>query len=242
VIDTHCHLLPALDDGPSSHADSIQLARMLAAEGVTRVLCTPHYSARYPTSTTRASERIERLRGDLAAIGIQLELALAAEVSVERVLHASADELDGRSVAGRFVLVELASDVPRGGPAAVADRLEGQGLAPVFAHPERWLANRHAIDVLDELCSRGAWLQVVAASLVGSSRPEVWETAWELVASGRADVVASDAHRAGGRRVQLRALADLLDSRAGPSRRRDLLEDAPGRLLAGLPRAELAAT
>lgn len=236
MIDTHCHLLPRLDDGPSSGADSISLARTLASEGVTRVLCTPHYSSRYPTPTALARDRLERLRADLDAIAVPLELDLAAELSVERALGASAEELAARTVGGRFLLVELASNVRRGGPAAVAERLEHEGLAPVFAHPERWIAKRHTVDVLDDLRAAGAWLQVVAASLVGSSRPEVWETAWELIATGRADLVASDAHRAGGRRTQLRALSDLLDERCGVERRAELLEHAPARLLAGVSR------
>jgi protein-tyrosine phosphatase len=126
-------------------------------------------------------------------------------------------------------------------PFAVAERLAAEGLHAVFAHPERWLAARGRVDLLDDLRARGAWLQAVAPSLVGSARHEVWEAAWELVTTGRADLVGSDAHRAGGRRVQLRALGDLLEARCGAERRDDLLEHAPRRLLAGLPRAELAA-
>lgn len=239
MIDTHCHLLPGVDDGPASYADSLELARTLVGEGVTRVLCTPHYSNRYPTPLDRARDRFERLRTDLAAIGMPLELELAAEVSVDLALRAPADELAARAIAGRFLLVELVSDAPRDAAGAVGERLEAQGLEPVFAHPERWLAKRGSIDLLDELRSRGAWLQVVSASLVGSSRADVWEAAWELVVTGRADLVGSDSHRAGGRRVQLRALADLLDARCGPERRVDMLEHAPARLLAGASRSAL---
>ena len=241
MIDTHCHLLPGLDDGPASPVDSLSLARMLAEEGATSVLCTPHYSQRYPTPLDRARERLERAREDLAAVGVALELQLAAEVSTEAALAAAPRELAARAVAGRFLLVELVAGVGREVPAAVVERLEAEGLQPVFAHPERWLAGR-PVDLLDELCARGAWLQVVSPSLLGSSRPDVWETAWELVTTARADLVASDAHRAGGRRVRLRALADLLDARCGETRRRELLEHAPARLLAGLSRAELTPT
>ena len=240
MIDTHCHLLPGLDDGPASPADSVQLARALDGEGVTRVLCTPHYSRRYPTSSATARERLARARSDLAAVGVPVELELAAEVSAELALSAPSAELADRAVAGRALLVELVSGLPESTPQAVADRLAEEGLQPVFAHPERWLAGRGRADVLDELQARGAWLQVVAPSLLGSSSPEVWEIAWELVTTGRADLVGSDAHRAGGRRVRLRGLADLLAARCGEARRVELLERAPARLLAGLRRAELA--
>lgn len=241
MIDTHCHLLPGLDDGPAAETDAIRLARVLSDEGVTRVLCTPHYSRRYPTAFAETRHRLERLRADLAAVGVALELDLAAEVSAELVLEMRGEELAARAIAGCFLLVELVSGLPRTLPPAVADRLAAEGLVPVFAHPERWLAGGRT-DLLDELRSQGAWLQIVAPSLVGSSSPEVWETAWELVTTGRADLVGSDAHRAGGRRVRLRGLADLLEARCGEERRDDLLEHAPARLLAGLPRPELAAS
>jgi len=240
VIDTHCHLLPRLDDGPASEADCVRLARKLSEEGVTRIVCTPHWSERYPTSVEGARERLERARSDLAAMDIRVELELAAEVSVELALRGRTEELTSRAIAGRFVLVELVSGLSRDAPLAVANRLGAEGLEPVFAHPERWLAARRRVDTLDDLRARGAWLQVVVPSLVGSSGPEIWEAAWELVTAGRADLVGTDAHRAGGRRVQLRALADLLDGRCGRDRRRDLLEHAPARLLAGLPRPDLA--
>lgn len=242
MIDTHCHLLPGLDDGPASQADSVRLARALREEGVTRILCTPHYSRRYPTALVEARDRLDRVRADLDAVGVALDLDLAAEVSAELALRAPGAELAARAIAGRFLLVELVSHLPRTMPSAVADRLAAEGLVPVFAHPERWLAGGGSSDLLDDLRTRGAWLQIVAPSLVGSSRPEVWETAWELVATGRADLVGSDAHRAGGRRVQLRGLADLLEARCGEERRDELLEHAPARLLAGLPRPELAAS
>jgi protein-tyrosine phosphatase len=236
VIDTHCHLLPGLDDGPASEADSVRLARALAEEGVTHVLCTPHYSRRYPTSHDEARNRFERARSDLAAVGVELELTLAAEVSAELALRARSAELLARAIAGRFLLVELVSGEPRDVPPAVVERLAAQGLETVFAHPERWLASQRRVDLLDDLRARGAWLQVVVPSLAGSSSPEIWEAGWELVTTGRADLVGSDAHRAGGRRTQLRALADLLDARCGAERRVELLEHAPARLLAGVSR------
>jgi protein-tyrosine phosphatase len=241
VIDTHCHLLPGLDDGPASGADAVRLARALSEEGVTRILCTPHYSRRYPTAFVAARDRFDRVRANLAAVGVALELDLAAEVSAELALRAPGAELAARAIAGRFLLVELVSGLPRTMPSAVADRLAADGFLPVFAHPERWLAGGGRVDLLDDLRSQGAWLQIVAPSLVGSASPEVWEIAWELVATGRADLVGSDAHRAGGRRVRLRGLADLIDARCGEERRDELLQHAPARLLAGLPRPELAA-
>jgi protein-tyrosine phosphatase len=233
VIDTHCHLLPAVDDGPRTEADFIALARVLAAEGVTRIVCTPHYSARHASPVTLVRDRLERARDVLATLEIPLELDLGAEVSVERALAAPAEDLRSRAIAVDSLLVELVSDVPGGAPLRVLERLGKEGMRPIFAHPERWLARTGDLAAVDDLQDAGALLQIVAPSLIGTTSAHVWRIAWELVASGRADLVGSDAHRAGGRRVRLRALAELLDERCGVERRMELLVGAPQRLLAG---------
>jgi protein-tyrosine phosphatase len=38
MIDTHCHLLPGLDDGPRTVREALQLAQMMVADGITSVL------------------------------------------------------------------------------------------------------------------------------------------------------------------------------------------------------------
>ena len=46
-VDAHCHCLPAIDDGPRTMADALELCRALAADGVTTVVATPHQLGAY---------------------------------------------------------------------------------------------------------------------------------------------------------------------------------------------------
>ena len=57
MIDTHCHLLPAIDDGPPSTRESLELARQLVDTGVRMVVCTPHFSRRFPTDHAETRDR-----------------------------------------------------------------------------------------------------------------------------------------------------------------------------------------
>ena len=56
MIDTHCHLLPGLDDGPATLPGSLDLARALVADGVEHVVCTPHFSRRHLTDVETGLE------------------------------------------------------------------------------------------------------------------------------------------------------------------------------------------
>ena len=232
MIDTHCHLLAGVDDGPRTDADALRLARRLVDDGVTAVVCTPHFSDQFATPVLVARERHARLGADLALVGVELETHLAAELSVPRALNTPPSRLAVRALARRYLLVELVRDTPRDAVREVCERLAPFGLVPVLAHPERCVAVQSDPAILVEGKKAGALVQVVAPSLSGRMGNAIWTSAWHLVASGIADLVASDAHRASANSPQLGAVADLIESRCGAERRLELTEHAPGRLLA----------
>ncbi|MDX6515121.1 MAG: protein-tyrosine phosphatase [Gaiellaceae bacterium] len=229
MIDTHCHLLPALDDGPGNRAESLALASALSRAGVTAILCTPHFSRRYPTLHELARERLVQARKELAAAEIPLELRLAAEIAPALLLGAGDDEIAARR-SGPFILVELEPDTPRGFVEQALVRCSGLDLVPVFAHPERCAAVRRDPGVLDEARAGGALTQSVASSLAGRWGHEVEASAWSFLGTGRIDIVASDAHRVGRRGLALVDALAGLQRRFGAEAVRLLTEQAPGRI------------
>lgn len=78
MIDTHCHLVPGVDDGPSDQREAVELARALTADGVTDAICTPHYARMSPFRHETAAKRLAALSVALRAAGTPLELTLAA--------------------------------------------------------------------------------------------------------------------------------------------------------------------
>ena len=233
MIDTHCHLLPQLDDGPASDRAALALASGLAASGVTFVLCTPHYSSRYPTDHVEALRQEAALVRLLESERIDLEIAVAAEVSPERAIAADPDELVARSISGRFALVELLPDTSEVSLGTISARLGELDLVPIFAHPERCRALARDLAPLDDARREGALVQVVATSLTGRWGAEVEAVAWRLVDTGRTDVIASDAHhRRHG--VVLQRAAALIEDRLGETVRRELTERRPKCIVSGI--------
>ncbi len=235
MIDTHCHLLPGLDDGPRTPAEALELARALAADGVIAVACTPHFSRQFPTPHAEALERLHELRVELDSAAVPLAITLAAEVSPGHVAALPDDELATRAIAGRYLVVEALPDATPSALATLVERATGLGLAPVLAHPERSRAVQRRVAVLDPLRAAGALVQVVAPSLLGRWGEDVAAAAWRLVDTGRADLLASDAHGTRRRRVHLREATALVRRRLGDGVAAQMTEERPARVVRGLP-------
>lgn len=233
MIDTHCHLVPGVDDGPADQREAVELARALAADGVTGVVCTPHYARMFPFRWESAVERLASLSSALEATGTHLDLTLAAEIHPALAVSAPLEELQRRSIAGRFAVVEVLHDSPAPFFASASARLAEAGLLPIFAHPERCGAVQRHIGLVDEARHHGALIQVVAPSLIGRWGDDVTAAAWRLVDTGRTDLIGSDAHGVRRRRVHLRHAADLIEEKVGPAVVDLLLEQNPRTVLSG---------
>jgi protein-tyrosine phosphatase len=233
VIDTHCHLLPGLDDGPPDTPAAIALAAALADQGVTQVVCTPHFSRRYPVDRAAARAALERLRPQLERERIPLELHLGAEATPERVLEEPDEELQARSIAGRFLLVEVVGSTALATLELVQHRLAPLDLVAVFGHPERCRTVQRRPEALRALRDEGALVQVVAPSLIGRWGLETSGAALELIDAGLVDLLASDAHGAERRRPHLLAAAEMVARRWGDEVRATMTERMPAHLLEG---------
>lgn len=231
MIDTHCHLLHALDDGPADLAEAVELARELAAAGVERVVCTPHFSRRYKTGVSAAEARLAELEEHVAREGVPLSLSLAAETSPAFAVSEPIAELSARTIEGRFLLVELEPATPAAVLETVLGRLDAQRLRPIFAHPERSRSVREQPRLLAEARAAGALVQVVAPSLTGRWGSSVGAGAWRLLDAGVVDLLASDSHRRGSGATQLARAGEAVAARYGDDVLAELTERAPARVL-----------
>jgi protein-tyrosine phosphatase len=234
MIDLHSHLLPGLDDGPATLEESIEMARAMAADGVTLVAATPHVRDDYPTPATSVEDGIRELRSALAAAAVAIEVRPGGEVAVDWADRADIGDLRGYGLAGNpaVLLVEfpyLGWPLELG---MVCNRLLGEGVTPILAHPERNDRVQAQPERLEELVERGVLVQLTASSVSGRRGSRSRKAAYELLDAGLAHLVGSDAHRAPGPGSRLSDAADALHD---PPLARWLLELVPAALVDGAP-------
>ncbi len=63
MIDIHCHLLPNVDDGPTSWEESLEMARIASQDGIRIAVTTPHWVQRtgWEPSPNEIKKKVEVL-------------------------------------------------------------------------------------------------------------------------------------------------------------------------------------
>ncbi|MEA2305964.1 MAG: protein-tyrosine phosphatase [Solirubrobacteraceae bacterium] len=197
MIDLHCHILPGIDDGPQTLADSLAIARAAVAAGTRTIVATPHVSWEYPgVDADVVASGVATVQDALRAEGIPLELRTGAEIAMTRATDLSEEELARlRLGGGPWLLVECPlSPTPSLAFEAGCGRLVEQGHRLVLAHPERSPMMQRDPALLERLVGQGALCSVTAGALVGRFGSTVERFARDLVRRGLGHDVASDAH------------------------------------------------
>lgn len=234
MIDLHCHILPGIDDGPATAAETLDLARAHSAAGMTAIVATSHVSPRYPNDSQTIHDGVASLNARLAGEGIGLEVIAGAEVSILQVGELAAGELGRlRLGGGSWLLIEspftmLADSLP-----TLIGAVQAQGHRVILAHPERCQAFQRRPDLLERLVrGQGVLTSVTAGALIGRFGRDVQRFALALAQQGLIHNVASDAHDCERRPP---GIADAM-RRAGLEAHIELLtETVPAAILTGAP-------
>jgi protein-tyrosine phosphatase len=197
MIDLHCHVIPGVDDGAEDLSESVAMCRLAARDGCTALFATPHQ--RHPSWWNGDRPELERRLTTLRErVGSLLEIHAGGEIRVDSDLLAEIERIPGGQLfplgRSRYLLIELDRSGLGPDPVPLVHELVVAGWRPILAHPEHfpWLMTEP--ELLDRLAEAGALFQFTAMSLLGrfGQRPERWSR--QLIDSGLAHFVASDAH------------------------------------------------
>ena len=117
MIDLHYHVLPGIDDGPRTMADSVALAAAAAAGATRTIVATPHISSQWPDNRAATiSAAVDELNAHPRRAGVPVEVVAGAEVALSRAAELDACELEAlRLGGGPWLLVECPLKTPAPG-------------------------------------------------------------------------------------------------------------------------------
>ncbi|HXY79521.1 MAG TPA: CpsB/CapC family capsule biosynthesis tyrosine phosphatase [Candidatus Bathyarchaeia archaeon] len=234
MIDIHCHILPALDDGADSLDTACAMAEMAIADGVTHVIGTPHAHPSYRFNPELIRQRRDELQARFEG---RLKLATGCDFhmsfeNLQEIRHdAERFTLNQKS----YLLVEFADYAIPPSLDQALHELQLAGLRPIVTHPERNPLLRAQPDRLYKWLRQGCYAQVTAQSLLGRFGEAAREMTEVWLDAGAVHFVASDAHNVTTRPLRLKEAYDRISETRGEDVARALLVDNPLAAFEGRP-------
>jgi protein-tyrosine phosphatase len=231
VIDTHCHLLPFIDDGAADWDAALEMAHQACADGIRQVIATPHWTG-VQGESEKILTRLDELRQRLQMEGIPLKLHTGNEVVLVPSLMEALKEGRAFTLAGSsYVLLETAQLEHGAFTQSALFQLQSNGYRVILAHPERVRSWHGYLAEVRDLIQRGCFLQVNTTSVLGGFGRDVKRAAEELLRLGWVSLLATDSHSAAARppllTEALQRCAEILGDEAADA----LVQGNPARVL-----------
>jgi len=243
VIDLHSHILPGLDDGPSTWEDSLEMARMAVEDGIHTMVATPHLFPRRYFNQGEVNhkgvvlEKIREFKERLEAAGLDLEILPGCDfpLSYDGLQLLEDNQIltinDGR----RYLLLEFPDSFLPPATEETCFRLISKRIVPIITHPERHLVFQEMPQKLRRLIDLGCLVQVTGSSLTGGFGRRVARIARDLLRKGYCHVLASDAHDPRRRPPLLSQAVELASSQVGRGPALDMVTLLPEKIVKGEP-------
>jgi len=218
LIDLHCHLLPAVDDGAKDIYNAMSLAKVAVEQGISHLLLTPHHlDGKYVNHKLDVIQKAAHLQDELNKLELPLQIFPSQEVHLngELLEKIATDDVLFMDETDRYLLLELPhDDVPKYTEQIIFE-LVARNIRPVIAHPERNHAIQKDPSKLYELIALGCLTQLTCSSYLGNFGKQVQALTEKIIRSNQGFVFASDAHNFEGRRFLMKEAFERLTAEEG---------------------------
>lgn len=218
MIDLHCHILPGIDDGAKTMDDSMAMARVAVAEGITHILATPHYkNGRWTNEKDVVLQSVAAVQKELDNRDIPLTIFPGQEVRivgelVEDILENKIQFVDEDN---KYLMIEFPTATIPAFTDSLFFNLQKTGVTPIIVHPERNHAILNDPTVLLDLVQKGALAQLTAGSYIGSFGKKIQKLSKQLIESNLVHFIASDAHNTTTRTFYMKDAYSKLEKEFG---------------------------
>lgn len=237
MIDIHCHILPAIDDGPHDMTETLEMCRLSLEDGVTGVFATPHlFHGMFHTDSDSIAAAHHQVTSTLTAEGIPLKLYLGSDLHLTPHIGDSLKSGEALTLnGGRYFLLEPSFRLLPPNLTETVFALISEGFVPIITHPERNEQFLRKEERLLELLGLGALCQITAMSVTGELGEACRRFSQSLLEAGAVHFIASDAHSAGWRRPGISAAREVAEGLMGAEEARKLVLDHPQAVIDDLP-------
>ena len=225
ITDWHTHILPEMDDGSKSVAESLDLLKLSCLQGVSTVVLTPHFypHKESPASFFRRRERAERLLDDAVfecdrEAGQRPSRILGAEVYYFHELASMEDKDLLRLCIAQtnMLMIEMPESVWEESAFLCLEKLlyERQ-IIPLIAHIDRYYKSVSDYERLQRLIEEGLRVQLNADILLN---PFSRKRALRWIDEGFVHLIGSDCHNMNVRKPNIGKAFDVLQKSFGRER------------------------
>ena len=137
MIDIHAHILPAIDDGPKTIEESIEICKVAANDGIKKIVATPHSkNGVYETKSVAIIKAVDALNTQLLVKKIDIDILPGAEIHICEGLVENIKNGDVLTInnGGKFILLELPFVFVPPGTDKFIFNLKSNGIIPIIAH------------------------------------------------------------------------------------------------------------
>lgn len=196
LVDLHNHVLPGLDDGPTSELEAMLLIQNAAKNGVTHIVATPHHrNGLFNQDVNEIKNSIHLLNSMLQERKIPVTILPGMEVHLHgEFMEEFETEVLTLADSKKYILIEFPThNIPQF-TESILYELQLKGFVPIIAHAEKNMEIRRHPKKLLNLVNKGALVQVTASSVSGANGNELKKFALKLCKHQMVHFIASDAH------------------------------------------------
>ncbi len=222
--DIHSHIIWGVDDGAGQKAETFRMLKEAAADGIGRIICTPHVTPGvYEFPEVAFQDHFWEACEYIAKESLPLQLFRGAEIlytdNTPRLLR----EKQIATMAGtNYAMIEFSPTDTKEHIFDALQKVSGAGVIPVLAHMERY-PSIGKTELIRELKSRfRVRMQVNARTLtrkISFPRRRFFDS---LFTEGLVDFIATDTHAMPGRETCMTAGMQCLREKYGDAVAREI--------------------
>jgi protein-tyrosine phosphatase len=193
--DIHSHLIPGIDDGAKTVAESVALIKGLKELGYQGAVTTPHIMSDFYKNTPAIIQSGHTmLKQTMHDQGINFNLSFAAEYYLDFDFKAALPKTPLLVFGTNYCLVEFSFMQPPQNGYEILFELQTSGYKPVLAHPERYAYWNLNLKQFEALKQRDIMFQINLLSLTGHYGEAVQKTAVMLLQHHMVEWLGTDLH------------------------------------------------